>query len=440
MKRESCKKIIFCYLLVLLTYGAISQKKLPYIPFLKISDFKNGYAFIGEKSDDEYKCFYKGQFIDVSGNIIGPPEPVCHQRFSLDDRNETFAGITGNKTFVYNGSGGIGIKKLSGEIVLEAKYTQGVHREIFQADSLFIVIETDRSKNYKERATYQLFDEKGIIIYEATGESFGPSKPIKVVCKDILAIYQHKKDAYGIDTEGYELFNIQQKKKIGSNLFSNLGMLRDGLILAQLSAFGSNKNRKWGYIDVQGNVVIDFVYNGGDYIAHLPTNFQDSRAIIYNRKGDYFYDYIDKSNKVIAEGFMEAYPFVNGYALVRVHDEKNENGVRNYGYRILNKRGEIIFDLGKYFPYESNSNTFQRTNMIDENGILRLLDKRRGSTNAYVFLYNIEENTLVKTNYETVNSFNSGLARVLFEGSREKYSRKYFEGFIDKYGNLKLTE
>jgi len=86
-----------------------------------------------------------------------------------------------------------------------------------------------------------------------------------------------------------------------------------------------NKERKWGFIDSKGQIVINYQFNSAG-------SFKDGLCIVSDGKN---YGYIDKTGKyLINPQFEDAYPFSDGLARVKMNGK--------YGY--IDKSGKILIN------------------------------------------------------------------------------------------------
>lgn len=122
--------------------------------------------------------------------------------------------------------------------------------------------------------------------------------------------------------------------------YKEFSTLHEGLIKARRYSEDAGEH-KLDFIDEKETEVIDFMNTAE------PSDFSDHKAVVQNTKG--LYGYIDTSNTVVIEPqFIDAFNFVNGKALVRIYNVKLEGNKPNHGYRLINTKGEIIFDFGAY--------------------------------------------------------------------------------------------
>lgn len=129
----------------------------------------------------------------------------------------------------------------------------------------------------------------------------------------------------------------------------NSGYFSEGIIAAK-------KDGKWGVIDENGNVVINFEYDNSPYLDHNYNNLID-KYIIVEKNGKS--GCIDKNGKVLVDfkydGLLET---SNNNLLAAIYNRK---------LGIINSAGETIIDF-KYdefsFFNHMNTNLGLRTNIL----------------------------------------------------------------------------
>src|SRR5690606_32118766 len=90
-----------------------------------------------------------------------------------------------------------------------------------------------------------------------------------------------------------------------------------------------NENGKYGYLDKNGNIIIDFIYDGAD-------DFSEGLARVYKTiQGEDIYGFIDEfGNEIIPIKFEYALPFKEGLAIIRMN--------RKFGY--IDNSNRIVID------------------------------------------------------------------------------------------------
>ncbi len=107
------------------------------------------------------------------------------------------------------------------------------------------------------------------------------------------------------------------------------GDFREGLCAVK-------KGEKWGFIDTQGNLVIDFVLDFYSFRYEYPFFSSGLCMLTYSKGGKKALRYIDKKGQEVInnQNFIDGTPFIDGYALVNTKTNKfiyiNTKGVQLY--------------------------------------------------------------------------------------------------------------
>ncbi|GEM_PF-3967408 len=118
--------------------------------------------------------------------------------------------------------------------------------------------------------------------------------------EDRMPYYNYEKQTCGyVDTD----FNI-----VIPAIYKNSYGFREGLALVQ------HENGNWGFIDKDGEVVIDFKY------SHRPTSFYGGYAVVRKREGEDPFMYINKEGKIVHKDLFSAKVFDGDYAFAEVRD------------------------------------------------------------------------------------------------------------------------
>lgn len=188
------------------------------------------------------------------------------------------------------------------------------------------------------------------------------------------------------------------------------------LILTNCSFFDSDKidllpflqKEKWGYIDLQGKIVINPQFTTANY-------FNEGLALVST--GDK-YGYIDKTGKyVINPSFIKATDFSEDVAFVV---KENTEPIA------INKKGETLFSLKQAEFVNNFSNDFaafaiedlqNNTDVNNENYLWGFIDK--------------SGKEVIKPQFKDVGDFIDGLCNVTNKEGKW--------GFIDKTGDIKIN-
>ena len=97
----------------------------------------------------------------------------------------------------------------------------------------------------------------------------------------------------------------------------------------------------WGFIDYNGNVVLDFQFHSDD-VPYFSDGVGLVRSADSNNRMLPGHVYIDKKGKVLFDGriFQSARPFVNGFAIVEIA-EKKRNGWNTVTV-VLDHQGQVV--------------------------------------------------------------------------------------------------
>lgn len=369
-----------------LTNVLVAQQPLSYE---KLNDFKNGYALveIGNK---------KG-FIDVNGNLIGKMDV---SQYKLPNDGTSYQG---KSIYINQKHGDVndGVRNFNGDFVIEPKYN------IQPWNSFFIL--NDRSlANFMKPVTYQVINDDGKIIYKLTNkkannETFFP------LSDELIGIQNLEKNNFY-----YAVMSLTSDYKT-DYVYKQFSTLQNGFIKAQRYSENDGK-LKWGFLNDKGEEVIEFIYTAE------PSDFSNNKAVVKNTKG--LFGYVDSSNKIVLEpNYIEAYSFVNDKALVKIHNVKVENKKKNFGYRLIDSNGKILFDLGEFSPkryYGVNNYN------VVENGSLILL-----KSNTKTYLFNIDDLAIKELPYFSVGRYDSNRALVTY-----RKDNSYVPGYADENGDL----
>lgn len=377
------------YLVSFLTFG---QKKL-YVD--KLTDFQNGYSIVSRGNITS--------FIDS----LGVELELDSVRLKLSTTGSNIGmlenGLFINQKVGYSLIGNEGIRNTNGDYIVQPNFS------ITNSNGYYILIDRSEILNIK----YEVLDKNCKSIFKISGSLGSNNIPIIPLTDNIIAITNKNSYPYR-----YKLKFIYENKETEYN-FNDFGRAKNGLIKA--SKYNEETGSfKWGYLDEEGNTVIDFLY------THPLGDFEDNLAVVKNIAGKF--GYINLKNELIIDTkFVEAYGFVNNRAIVRVHKYKKIAGKLNNGYRIINKNGEIIYDFEDLKPIEATAYRYFNITGIEENSIIRV-----NNSKSKKYLLNLDNQKLIGKGFLSLNKFNSGLAFVKFiDDSGIKN-----EGFINKEGEL----
>jgi len=373
---------LFATILILLISNSIFAQKHLY--FEKLNDFKNGYALvqIGNK---------KG-FIDTNGNLIGQLD------VSLSQGANDATMYQGKSVYICHNSGIFkkGVRKYTGEHILKVNFL------IQPINSFYTINDSDK--------LHKIMDEDGAIIYSTTLNKY-ITKPIFPISKELIGIKNLKDEK----NAKYAVKSLTSNFK-SNYIYKRFSKLNNGLIKAIRYSEEAGKD-KWGFLNNKGREVIDFIYTSE------PSDFSDNKAVVKNTSN--LYGYIDTNNKIILEPqFIEAYKFVNDKAIVRIYKYKRINNRPNNGYRLINTKGEILFDFGESKVVKKFYGK-GKYSIIENGNIVKIW------SGATISLFNTDNLKIIETPYGRIGNFDSNLALVSY-----KKNKDHKMGYINKKGEL----
>ena len=203
-----------------------------------------------------------------------------------------------------------------------------------------------------------------------------------------------------------------------------IGNVKSGLISVK-------KDNKYGFIDIEGNVVIDFLYkNVSDFVNDyaVVVTMEDKKLLI-GKDGEYVLDLTEYENAyimdedIIAVTLNDKIGFINfsgdtiadfKYELTNSASEGKIVVKEDEVYKILNVKDNTVLDLPDY----------SMVSKISEG----LLAVRENDKWGFIDTFG---NVVVRPQYDSFYDFNDGLAYVKKGNS---------EMFIDKKGNVILKD
>lgn len=233
------------------------------------------------------------------------------------------------------------------------------------------------------------------------------------------------------------------------------------MLVHKIEGVGKDKQRYYNYIDMNGNFILE------DFCSGICSDFIDEYGvavvnIIESEETDDdisdYYVLIDTSGKVITRKFSEIKNFVNGYAIVRIHEKYNYidasgrllsdkwftmcNDFLDDGYGcavvedkkgngIIDKNGHLLFQNIMYDCIDSGSEGFWIVSLFDDKSV------SRKKTN----FVDMTGQLLLNDWYEDCDSFCNGCAIVTEYDYKNKYYRMTYVDtngkFICKQSNGK---
>ena len=263
-------------------------------------------------------------------DVVGKPEGSTLQEFQTIE-NE-FESMNDCYDELLNVSSSIGIETTVQNIAYDSNGIYDRNNEI----SILKIIDD----NYSFIASFQ----NGYAFYNTKGEN-GNKKVGYIDMRGEKAItfnntyYENKYVADGLyaykENDKYGFYDVKSGKNVINSKYDDVSIygFREGLC-------GVCIDNKWGFIDKNGNTILDFIYEskGDEQSGSLDSryavnySFRDGLAPV---KKDGLYGYIDKNGKVVIDfQFQYASSFHDGVASV----------AKGNKYGFIDKRGNIVID------------------------------------------------------------------------------------------------
>lgn len=338
--------------------------------------------------------------IDTVGNVIldfkySPPPSFIHPHFDISDKLFLTTNLNSNKLVLFN-------LETSKNIIKDFKNITSA----YLMDNYAIIGEgkflSDNKRYYIDCNGKKLFEiPKNKFMSFQRASKIAENK-IRMTINPSNISSNEKKYVY-VDTLG--------KKKI-TGIFFKAGDFSNNLAI---NSKVINGNNYFGFIDEKGNQKIDFIY------SYRPTDFSDNYSRVKNKQKKY--GYINTQGKiVIPPQYDYASGFYKGYALVK-NDNKN--------WKLINKKGETFKEFHKVNSFtliNLKSSTFgmkqiEMIKQIIDEGIFRA---RVGFKEVTM---DIEEKIIFNQSKIRVGQFKNGLAVFSYY---DKIKGKSLYGVINK--------
>jgi hypothetical protein len=355
------------------------DKNVAKISFDEISDFSEGLASVR-----------KGNvwgFIDENGKVVIEPQyqaVVDYPRF-----------MNGLALVIKRGEKGLrGYIDKSGKVVIPFQYYMAMH---FYDDitTTYSPAAADGSSQLK----WSIIDKEGKVLVDALPNHHS----YETYFVEGLASNQVQFKVGYIDRTGK---NVIEPKFIENRNFS------DGM--AAVKGETPTGEFKWGFINKDGKLVIDYTY------SNEPKPFSNGRAFVLSN--DFKWGIIDKEGKLIVEPkFKQVFPFSENLAVVSVYDQKNYFEE----WQIIDVNGKVI----KSYPKPKKDDERITFWSGFQEG-LAIVHKGYGMKHCAVDKSGKE---VFKPMYRKINPFNSGRAYAEYFDDK---TRKVTYGYINKKGNF----
>jgi hypothetical protein len=352
--------------LLILNLPIFSQKQ---VVATQVGEFTDGLAPILVNN--------KWGFIDTQGNVVIEPKFIAFVKDygSMPYFSEGLTSIIDPET------DRVGFIDKKGEIAIKPQFYSAMN---FREDVAFVGTQND----------HVIIDKTGKII----AKNFVAINGYYSSFSNSRAIVQ-KEFSYGyINKEG--VFVIKPIYQEARDFTESLAAVK--------------KNDKWGFVDTDGNVKVQFQF------TNEPKSFSDGRAFVQGT--NLKWGIIDTEGNIIVEPiYDEVFPFSDGVAVVSKMDEK-----WNKSYYIINLSGKPIktFDKAK-----KSDETTTLLSGFNEGCALAMKGYKKGMLDS-------KGNIVIKFLYRELKPFSSGMA--YFEKFDDK-TKKVTQGFIDKNGKEVIT-
>lgn len=253
-------------------------------------------------------------FIDTTGKVV-----IDYTFFKWANKTPEFSSgialvaVPDPKT---SGRAPVYIDKKGQSLFKPQKFTNATP---FQS-GIAIVEKTNETNRMR---TYLFINKQGQPLAGAInpGAGRGWSLELKPFKDGLSPMYDNKTSAIGF-------INPQGKWAVQPTAYNESGDFGNGLVAVQ-----NKVNWYWGFINKKGEVAIPFDYK------NKPGNFSDGLVAVKNSQDQY--GYIDINGKTVLPFVYGdlCYPFVQGFAVAYVQDNKP-------GYSIIDKSGTVIRRFG----------------------------------------------------------------------------------------------
>lgn len=211
-------------------------------------------------------------------------------------------------------------------------------------------------------------------------------------------------------------FNYGYVDKSGKNViepkFVEVRDFSDGM--AAVKGETPTGEYKWGFINKDGKLVIDYTY------SNEPKPFSNGRTFVLSN--DFKWGIIDKEGKLIVEPkFKQVFPYSENLAVVSEYDQK----AFFEEWKIIDVNGKVIKSYPK--PKKDDERITFWSGFQDG---LAIVHKGYGMKHCAVDKTGKE---VFKPMYRKINPFNSGRAYAEYFDDK---TRKITYGYIDKKGNF----
>jgi hypothetical protein len=401
------KNILICLLIISAT--RIYGQQYGFYPFQKDGKYgymlENGEIVLAPQFEDAkvftdglaaVKLMDKWGYIDSSWNVV------------IDYQYSRVKSYINGVAIVVNGNNWGTINK-EGESLIPLQY----RKVKLHSDGLYYVQKIDTTARKK---LYQLFKPNGQLF----------------INKEFSRLYffQNGYAYYELPNGNSGFINKSGKMILSSSSYKISGSYSDGLVAAQ-----NKSTKKFGYLDINGNVKIPFRYSHAE-------EFSNDRAVVSLGMGRL--GVINKSGQYVVQ---PKYCNIESFKYwVAVFWKCDNNGDVKYG--LLNANGAVLaqakYDyISSFYKGTALVSISGREGLINKNGqlITKLFDTK--STNIpdcnncdhYVFRFSDDKMGIIDNNgkfivkpvYDKLNYYHHNLAKATYNGQ---------EGFVNRQGEF----
>jgi len=342
------------------------------ISFNQLGDFSDGVAAV--KKGDLWG------FIDVNGKTV--IEPVYMAGFDVPFFANGLCGIYNPKE---DARGYINTK---GEIVIP--FTIYSTRPFY--DTITVIYQPGKADGTKS-ARVSIIDMKGNVLVEYAPTAYSYETHfidgLARISKDFKSGFMDKTGKIVIEAK-----------------YDDARDFSEGLAAVQFT--NDLGESKWGYVDKEGNVKIDFNFQ------NEPTSFTSGRAFILGTNNKW--GIIENTGKIIVEPkYQQIFPCENGFATASIMDEKWQTT-----YEILDVNGKTV----KKFEKDKKGNQTQFYSGFKDGLAIAMQNYKYGFIDT-------KGNIVVKCEFRKLNQFNNDRA---YAEQYDDKTKKVTYGFIDKKG------
>jgi len=358
-------------LLIFSFFSSFSQTK---INFNQLGDYNNGVAPV--KKGDLWG------FIDVNGKVV--VEPVYMAGFDVPIFANGLCGIYNPKEDAR------GYINTSGEVIIP--FTIYSTRPFY--DTITVIYQPGDAGGTKS-ARVSIIDMKGKVLVEYAPTAYSYETHfidgLARISKDFKSGFMDKTGKIVIEAK-----------------YDDARDFSEGLAAVQFT--NDLGESKWGYVDKEGNVKIDFMFQ------NEPTSFTSGRAFIRGTNGKM--GIIDNTGKIIVDPkYQQIFPYENGFATASIMDEKWQTT-----HEIIDVNGKAV----KKFEKDKKGNQIQLYSGFKDGLAIAMENYKYGFIDT-------KGNIVVKCEFRKLNQLNNDRA---YAEQYDDKTKKVTYGFIDKKGKF----